>query len=73
MTISGNSPLAILPRLRGSRVVLNVDGSDWRRQKWGRLARAYLRWSEWLAVRLAHCTVTDSVAVQRDYSASRRA
>jgi glycosyltransferase involved in cell wall biosynthesis len=67
MCISGNSPLALVPRLVGSRVVLNVDGSDWRRQKWGRWARAYIRLSEWLATRLPNATVTDSDVMQRYY------
>jgi glycosyltransferase involved in cell wall biosynthesis len=67
MCISGNSPLALLPRLAGSKVVLNVDGSDWRRRKWGWLARAYIRFSEWLAIRLPDATVTDSDVMQRYY------
>jgi len=67
MCISGNSPLAVLPRLVGSKVVLNVDGSDWRRRKWGRLARAYIQASEWLATRLPDATVTDSEVMQDYY------
>jgi glycosyltransferase involved in cell wall biosynthesis len=63
--ISGNSPLAILPRVAGSNVVLNVDGSDWRRRKWGRCARAYIRLSERLATILPNATVTDSLVMQR--------
>jgi glycosyltransferase involved in cell wall biosynthesis len=67
MCISGNSPVSILPRLAGAKVVLNVDGSDWRRQKWGRIARAYIRCSEWLSTRLPHATVTDSEVMRRYY------
>ena len=68
MCISGNSPLTVLPRLSGSRVILNVDGSDWRRRKWGAFARAYIRASEWLATRLPDATVTDSEVMKRYYS-----
>ena len=67
MCISGNSPLAFIPRLRGSKVVLNVDGSDWRRKKWGRIARSYIRASEWLATRLPNATVTDSRVMHQYY------
>ncbi|GAC1401405.1 MAG: glycosyltransferase [Chloroflexota bacterium] len=67
MCISGNSPLSFLPRLAGTKVVLNVDGSDWRRQKWGKVARAYIRISEWLATRFPTVTVTDSRVMQRYY------
>ncbi|MGI8824477.1 MAG: DUF1972 domain-containing protein [Chloroflexota bacterium] len=67
MCISGNSPLAIVPRMAGAKVVLNVDGSDWRRRKWGSLARAYIRASEWVATRAPNVTVTDSEVMQRYY------
>lgn len=67
MCISGNSPLAVIARASGARVVLNVDGSDWRRRKWSRGARAYIRFSEWLATRLPNATVTDSQVMQRYY------
>jgi glycosyltransferase involved in cell wall biosynthesis len=53
--------------LRGTKVVLNVDGSDWRRKKWGRVARAYIKLSEWLSVRLPDVTVTDSRVMHRYY------
>jgi glycosyltransferase involved in cell wall biosynthesis len=41
--------------LRPSRriVVVNTDGLEWRRRKWSRVGRAYLRFAEWVAVRLA--------------------
>jgi glycosyltransferase involved in cell wall biosynthesis len=67
MCISGNSPLCLLLRLVGIKVVLNVDGSDWRRRKWGGTARAYIRTSEWFATRLPNITVTDSQVMRRYY------
>jgi glycosyltransferase involved in cell wall biosynthesis len=67
MSIAGNSPLAWIPRLRGARVILTVDGSDWRRRKWGPLARAYIRLAERLAIRLPDVTVTDSRVMHRYY------
>lgn len=67
MCISGNGPLAFIPRLRGTKVVLNVDGSDWRRKKWGRVARTYIKLSEWFSVHLPDATVTDSAVMHRFY------
>lgn len=67
MFIVGNSPLAWIPRLRGQKVVINVDGLDWKREKWPPLAKAYIRWAERLATRLPHVFVTDSRVVQRYY------
>ena len=31
----------IIPRLFGKKVVINVDGLDWERGKWGWIARIY--------------------------------
>lgn len=58
-----------IPRLAGQRVVLNVDGLDWKRTKWGRVARWYLRASERWATRCPHRIVTDCRHVQEYYLA----
>ena len=63
----GNSPVTWIPRLAGQRVVLNVDGLDWKRKKWGRLARGYIRACERWAVRFSDRVVTDSRRVQQYY------
>ena len=68
----GVSPLVWIPRLRGGRVVLNVDGLDWKRKKWGRMARFYIRTCERWAGPLAHRVVTDSRRVQQYYREQRR-
>jgi glycosyltransferase involved in cell wall biosynthesis len=66
--IAGNSPFVGLARLAGIPTVLNVDGLDSERAKWGPRARLYLRLAEWLSARLPHRTVTDSRVVQRLYA-----
>jgi len=59
---------AYLPhRLLGRTVVFNTDGLDWKRRKWGRLARAYLQVNYWLARRTASHLVSDSKELQRLY------
>lgn len=63
----GNSPATWIPRVAGQRVVLNVDGLDWKRQKWGRFARWYIRSCERWATRFPHRVVTDSRRVQQYY------
>ena len=63
----GVSAVCWLPRLAGQAVVLNVDGLDWKRRKWGRLARWFIRRSERWAARLPHRIVTDSRRVQEYY------
>lgn len=65
----GTSAVTWLPRLAGQRVALNVDGLDWKRGKWGRFARWYIRASERWATRLPNRVVTDSRRVQQYYLA----
>jgi glycosyltransferase involved in cell wall biosynthesis len=63
----GNSPLSWMPRLVGTRTVLNVDGADWQRDKWGGFAKRYLRMSERLATICPNVIVADSHIVERYY------
>lgn len=67
MFIAGNSPVSFVPRLAGQQVVLNVDGLDWKRQKWPPLAKKYIQFAEWLATKLPNAVVTDSLRVQEYY------
>lgn len=63
---SANAPICYIPWLRRQRTVLNVDGLDWRRAKWGRLASLYYRWAAALAARMPIEVVTDADVI-RDY------
>lgn len=51
------------PRVGGVPVWINVDGLEWARSKWGRLARAYLRAMEWVATRTATRLIADADAI----------
>ncbi len=61
--VSGAVTLPLVRLLTRIRVVTNIDGIEWRRAKWGKLARNFLRASEWLAVRCSHVVVADNHAV----------
>lgn len=65
----GTSPVTWIPRTAGQRVVLNVDGLDWKRKKWSGLARWYIRSAERWATRFPDAVVTDSRRVQGYYQA----
>jgi glycosyltransferase involved in cell wall biosynthesis len=65
--IAGNSPVTWMPRLVGTRTVLNVDGLDWKRDKWPALAKRYIQLAEYLATKLPNVSITDSYVVQRYY------
>jgi glycosyltransferase involved in cell wall biosynthesis len=63
----GNSPVCALLRLGRLPVIINVDGLDWRRDKWPLPAKLALKAAARLAVLTAHRTITDSRNVQRYY------
>jgi glycosyltransferase involved in cell wall biosynthesis len=65
--IAGNSPVTWIPRLVGTRTLLNVDGLDWRRDKWPSMAKKYIQFSEYLATILPTNYLTDSKHVQHYY------
>jgi glycosyltransferase involved in cell wall biosynthesis len=65
--IAGNSPVTWIPRLAGTKTVLNVDGLDWKREKWPLLAKRYIQLAERLATRLPNAYLTDSRVVQAYY------
>lgn len=64
---SANAPICLIPWARRQQVVLNVDGLEWQRAKWGRLAKRYYRWAAGLAARLPIEVVTDADVIQRFY------
>ena len=56
----GNSVLAGFLRKFGLKVVINVDGADFRRAKWGTVARQWLKLSEFWATRLGDRLIADN-------------
>jgi N-acetylglucosaminyldiphosphoundecaprenol N-acetyl-beta-D-mannosaminyltransferase len=63
----GNAILAYLARLRGIKVVINVDGADFRRKKWSGFAQFWLRCSERWALRVADCVIADNATIVEHY------
>ena len=62
-----NAPFALVPRLTGAKVVLNVDGLEWERGKWNRIGRGYFRACAWLAPKLPIVLVTDAGVIATWY------
>lgn len=65
--IAGNSPITWIPRLVGTKTLLNVDGLDWKREKWPTFAKKYIQFAEYLATKLPTQYLTDSQVVQGYY------
>lgn len=60
----GPCALCWLPKRFGKKIVVTVHGLDHQRQKWGRLASAYIMLGEKAAVRHAHSIIVLSQGVQ---------
>lgn len=67
MLVLGTSGAWILPLARlihpNMRIVTNIGGREWKRDKWGPLARAILKLFEHLAVRFSHSIIVDNEAL----------
>jgi glycosyltransferase involved in cell wall biosynthesis len=68
MLILGVSGCMFLPFIRlfyRRRLVLNIDGVEWRREKWGGAARWLLKRSEQIGVRIADQVISDNAVIQK--------
>ncbi len=63
----GPALFSFLPRLAGKKTVVTVQGLDWQRGKWGRIASRVLRWGEAAAVSSPNATMVVSRALQQHY------
>lgn len=52
------------------RIIISIDGIEWKRDKWSKLAKIYLRWAEGVAIKYSHCDISDNESIQ-DYTAYR--
>ncbi len=58
-------------RLRGAKLITNMDGIEWRRAKWGTAVRAWFWVNEWIAAWSSQRLVADHPAIA-DHVATRR-
>lgn len=62
--VSGCVFLPLLRLLCRGRIIVNIDGLEHKRDKWGRFARWFLRASEKVAVKYADIIVSDNEAIK---------
>lgn len=67
--ILGVSGCIILPLFRflykEKRLIINIDGLEHRRQKWSKLAKRFLKYSERLAIKYGDDIITDNKAIEK--------
>lgn len=64
---TGPALLAFLPRLLRKKVLVTVHGLDWKREKWGGIAKISLRLGAWAAAVFPNRTVVVSRTLQKHY------
>lgn len=65
--ILGVSGCVILPFVKlfsSKRIIVNIDGLEWKRHKWKRYVKWFLRFSEKVAVKYADIVIADNKVIQ---------
>ncbi|MBL0065315.1 MAG: DUF1972 domain-containing protein [Bacteroidetes bacterium] len=68
LLILGVSGCILLPFIKlftNKKIIVNIDGMEWRRQKWSYPVRKFLKLSEYCAVKFSDADITDNAAIQR--------
>ncbi len=69
---AANACFSFIPRLRGQKVIVNVDGLERQRKKWNRIGRSVYAISERLVTFLPDAIVSDSLFIQSYYQTRYR-
>ncbi len=69
LTLGYNTAVfSMIHRWRGVRHFMNMDGVEWRRQKWTPLQRIWLRANEWFGASCANELIADHPAIKKHLS-----
>lgn len=63
--VSGCIFLPVVRLVSKKKIIVNIDGMEWKREKWNRLAKAFLKLSEKFAVKYASELITDNAEIHR--------
>jgi len=63
---SANSPVALIGKIYGKKIVINVDGLEWKRKKWGKIGKLYYKFCELFSCIVADEIISDAMAI-KDY------
>jgi glycosyltransferase involved in cell wall biosynthesis len=61
--VSGAVALPLIRLFSSAQIITNIDGIEWRREKWQGFSKRFLRFSEKIAVRFSHQVITDNEAI----------
>ena len=63
--VSGGIAIPIVKQFTRKKIIVNIDGLEWRRPKWSLYVQKFLKFSEYLAVKFSDIDITDNAALKR--------
>lgn len=66
--VSGAIVLPLVKLFSRKKIIVNIDGLEWKRGKWSKPIKKFLKWSEKIAVRFSDADITDNLAI-KEYTA----
>jgi glycosyltransferase involved in cell wall biosynthesis len=63
--VSGGILVPFIRIFTNKKIIVNIDGLEWRREKWGKWTKKFLKFSERMAVRYSHIDITDNMGIKR--------
>jgi len=68
--VAGSWMLPFIKKFSNKKIIISIDGIEWKREKWNFFAKCYLFWAESIAVKYSHIDISDNESIQ-DYTAMR--
>ena len=62
-----NSFALILPWIFRKKIALNVDGLEWKRDKWNQIGKSYFKLAAWFATKISNIIIADSKGMANFY------
>lgn len=61
--VSGSIVIPVVKMVSKCKVITNIDGVEWKREKWGYASKLFLRFSEFIAVKFSDVVVADNQGI----------
>lgn len=63
--VSGGIMIPFIKLFSKKNIIVNIDGLEWKREKWNIPIRKFLKFSEYLAVKFSDADITDNAAIKK--------
>ena len=63
--VSGGIFIPFVKLFTSKKIIVNIDGLEWRRPKWNKFVQRFLKFSEYLAVKYSDIDITDNAALKK--------